>query len=330
MGPTSNNNTKITVCGIVDDNYETELVARITDSHVYKKLCKKLPIPRIIAYLYIKDNMKCLMNDQNDGLFYIAEIELNSYIEQLYNRAIVDCNTIKLFVTNFSKIMNSQQQDGRLNFSKSDTDNLLTALEHTYKYYWECKTSGALYPALAVIQVFSNMKIYMVEVDADNMVKQFLEIYSADAERKKRFNNGQPIKKISIEKASDLTIIIDYSFDNNKHNASYRLTSLKDRIPIKGNLLDGNLTKFLREYVIDPLTLYENKISPGMTTDIDNWDTYQRNYPTKYHINNINNQIRKFVDSNTKLRFFVRRKHTITVKCHIIVSSESKKDRFGH
>jgi len=328
MESSNSNNSEIRVVKIVDEDYELELVARITDSPVYKKRSKKLPTPRMIAYLYIKDNMACLMNDTDDGLIYITVKDINSFIEQLYNRAIVDLITIKRFVSNFSKITNSPAQDGNLRLSSIDSDRLLTALEDVHKHYWERKLSGALDPAIAVILVFSNHFIHKWEAGLNTQVQAMVQAFLSDADNKKRIENRQPLKKLRIEKASDLTIIIDYSLDKNKYNASYSLKSGVNSTHVT-KLLDCNLSNFLRENVIDPLTLTTYTISPGTTTDIDNWECYRSQYPSMYHINNINSQIRKYVDSSKKLKFFKRSGRTITVQCKIIVHSQSKKDRFG-
>lgn len=323
-----NATTTATCTRWIDEDYEEELVSKIQASKAYQKHRKHLPHSRIIAHLYVKDNLISILEIEV-GLELIAEMDIELFVGHLKRSATIDLYTIRLFASNLSKIIHDINAKGKHIFEDNDKDLVASLLERVYKNYWESKADGSLDAVKTILQSLTSLVLSEKVSHYGMLLGQIKESIFYDSELRSHLTGDQTAEKVKLTTPGELTIILDYSFDRNKHDVSFIFRTKTQKVKCR-KLMDKGLIDFLMVHVIDPLTIGKQHINPGEITQISEtfWSRYQ--HTDRYHINKINNQIRRHVESVDKLQFFCRRGRDIEVNCHISITNQTKKERFSH
>ncbi len=307
------------VIRIIDEEWEAELKQAIESSKVYKDLRKYLPGKDVIAYLYQKDRMRFASSEKGDGLQYVQEMELDSYLKTLHRRANLDLQAVSKILENFNLLMEMLKVDDR---AKGVLESLFRNVRENY---WQSRTNGLYEMAMEIIRYFS---IYLHSEPVEDKMEEFRGLLQAFMDDYKPADPKKEVEKIRVDDPKNLTLVMDYSFDRNKHEASYRLESGGKSIRLR-KLFSQTLYDYLIYLVVNPLTADgKNIIKAGSTTLIskDVWDGMREKRP--HHIDHINKKLREHVTSDKKLKFFSQRGRNIEVRLNIRIVDMPRKQLF--
>lgn len=315
-----------TVIRLIDEHYEEDLQKTIVDCKAYKDHQGKLPSVETIVYLYVKECLRFVVGNAKDGVLYIQERDIDSYIQRLFNRAVLDGQTLLLFLKGFNRHMAILENKGRID---ADVKAVIRSiLEQVKDNYWESRINGVYDIAMDIIQYTS---AYLLSASGDKAMEEFQRGLNALLEdyNMSRASAKAPNKTIRVDNLKDLTIIIDYSFDRDKDEASFRLTSGSQSLRLT-KLLQPGLLEFLIENIVNPLTRKFNYVKPGQIAIIDpqKWEEYGKK--RTHHIDHINKEIKKHIESDKKLQFFSQKGRSIEVKVHIRIETMPREELFKH
>ncbi|MDD4224315.1 MAG: hypothetical protein PHD87_07000 [Candidatus Cloacimonetes bacterium] len=315
-----------TVINIIDEHYEEDLQKTIVGCKAYKDYKAKLPSVETIVYLYVKECLRFVVGDANDGLFYIQEREVSSFIEHLYNKARLDVQVLLLFLGHFQKHMAMFAAKTKID---DDTIAVLKSMLEWVRYnYWESRINGIYDKATDIIQYISAYLLSKSGREDREAFNKYIMASIKDYGYMLSSATKAEIPKILVDNPKDLTIILDYSFDRNKHEASYRLTSGSQSLRLP-KLLSPTQLGFLMENIINPLTREKKTyVNPGEIAVIDpiTWEGYGNK--RTYQIDHINSAIRMHIRSERRLKFFSQKGCNIEVKVNIRIETMPREKLF--
>jgi len=246
-------------------------------------------------------------------------MELDSYLKTLHRRANLDLQTISKYLENFNFQMEMLKVDDR---AKGVLESLFLNVKENY---WQSRTNGLYEMAMEIIRYFS---IYLHSEPVEDKMEGFRGLLQALMDDYKPADPKKEVEKIRVDDPKNLTLVMDYSFDRNKHEASYRLESGGKSIRLR-KLFSQTLYDYLIYLVVNPLTADgKNIIKAGSTTLISEyaWDGMGKKRP--HHIDHINKKLREHVTSDKKLKFFSQRGRNIEVRINIRIETISRAEMF--
>lgn len=316
-GTESNSKTIVT---IIDEDYEDELFHSITESRYYQSQKKHLPEVSAIVYLYIKDNMKFACGKDEDGVMLIQEGNIDEFLLYLHRKAVVDISALQLFIASYE--MNFTVIKSKISYDDKEKKTLLSVFLYVVENYWECRLNGAYDKAMDIERYLTAMVYSNPGREAMKALQNGVSATITDYSRHLQSESGKKtIEPLKVNKPEDLTLIIDYSFENTRNNASYCLKTDTKKLRISRLFKQGELN-FLIHNIVNPLTLNgEKKISAGQSVQISDsvWDIY--GCKRIYQVDHINTAIRQYIKSVSKLRFFSQKNRSIDIRINILIEN---------
>lgn len=241
---TSMINTK-TVIQLIGKEYENELLHSIAECKFYKSKSKHFPSVSAVAYLYIKDNMKFALGDAEDGLIFISESNIETFIKHLYRKAIVDLSTVKSFLESFDA--NMVIIDSKVDLTEDEIERWREMLQYVAQNYWESRLHGA-YDKVMDIERYQTAFIFSDPGrEVAEIMKKTMKVLPRVVS-----NNTDISERIQVERPKDLTLIIDISFKKGERIEKVTLLSSspeKKRLPVN-KLLTEKEMDFLLEAIL--------------------------------------------------------------------------------
>ncbi len=311
-----------------DEPSVDELLNSISASKVYQKNRKYLPEDALITYLYVKNNMKFGSDSHLKGAFFVQEVDIDMFMRDLIMRYEIDIYSLRTFIDSFHT--NLVAIESTITFSKEQQTILLNMFLYVVENYWESRIFGGYEKTIDVAKLLTTFINLKPSREITATMKKTID--AAIKDNKGRYlsgNRSQSKGELIANKAEDITLTIDYSFGRNKHKATYKLASAGKSIRLS-NLFKQNELDFLMNHVVNPLTLNCNKeIKPGSIATIEETVVKLWGKERPYHIDHINNAIRKYISSPRKIKCFSHRGRSIEVKICICLEQISVEDQFG-
>lgn len=326
MSDTIDLNGQNTLYEILDKSQADELIGLISESQVFKKKAKSLPPEEVIAYLYVVERLRFIgvriITDPQADL----QKEIDEYITYIFNKAVADQIIFKQILNNLN--FNFAILEARVPFNDKTKKQFLELFEDVVDNYWLSRLTIYYDFAKDLALVIS---LIMSAEPQRNVISAFTTIFKAIGADYQRMQTVTRVQTIPAKKAKDVTLSLDYSFDKNKVNASYKLSNSNGQsIRVKELFQPGTLT-FLTENVINLLARKSMKIDSGASVEMS--DRAYKAIGSRHsdHIYKLNQAVRRHLEvvDGKKIKSFGQKGKSIIVYINIKLEKKTKDEQFG-
>lgn len=311
---------------LIDELEYEELLQLISESKVFKEKGRILPRASVLAHLYVFDRLRFLTDEIGTGSQDDLRGEIDEYIDYVYKKAVVDLIVFQQILDNFNTTF--ALLEARVTFKSKTKDTLIDLFENVIDNYWRYRLRGEYDAAKDMALLLTSLMAAEPQKQLYQIIQRVLEAHATDYQKS---HPKTTVKTIPVKKAEEITLLLDYSFDNNKYNASYKLSNTEGQSVRVHKLFQPGTLEFLIENVINPLTIKNTIINQGNTITMS--DTAYKAWGDKHsnHIYRLNQAIRKHLDNagGKKIQSFSQQGKDITVYIKIQITSLTKNEKFG-
>lgn len=302
-----------------------ELIGLISESQVYKNKKNKLPPVSVIAHLYVHDRLKYIREMIFADSLADFQGEIDKYIDHLTVKARCDMYIFKQIYNEFE--LNLAVLQNKVTFDTETKEIIRGLFKYVIDDYWLSRLTLA-YDQAKDLALF--VTIIMTARPQLETKKSYISAIEAIASDYSRTHRGPTVKTIPVDKVEDITLWMDYSFDNNKYNAKLKLSNSKGQTTRDDKLFQQGTLKFLIMKVIDPLTLHKTEIVSGESVMMSELAYQASGNKRSFHINKLNEVIKKHLEipDGKKIKSFGQNGRVIHVNINIKVVTKAKKDQF--
>jgi hypothetical protein len=228
-------------------DYHQKLIQAIETSKTFKDNKRVLPVPQLLAFLYVRKNISILYNANQNAIddnetygrycYWIHPEKIEEYLTIILRQRTIEMGVLDSLI----KILHNRIDDLLMSVSSlnmQSIDIMLPFIHHMLKDYWYYKSKGRIDDYLLLAN-----SINSILLNNNNQNARVIELLAETNFMVKNILKDGMIKKLIVNKPQELTLIIDISYEA-VAKPKFVLLTAHDRLNLKKLLTNGEV-KFI-------------------------------------------------------------------------------------